>query len=154
MAQTLVWGLWGAAGGLLRPLRTPAAWLLGVALCLPLGHCTGFLLNAVGWAGEGSVDAGGFLPGAGVWESFTRIITYSASTSATLDLVRGITNAAIVALIGLPVLRALRDVVGERVTAAVTAAPPAPRVRDEALARRHRSDQLATLWTPTEGEPE
>ncbi|NLE97932.1 MAG: hypothetical protein GX596_08080 [Propionibacterium sp.] len=153
VGQSLAWGLWGAAGGWLRPLRRAVAWPVAVALCFPLALATGFVLNAVGWAGETTVDAGGFLPGAGPWESLRRLVDYTAATSAALDLVRAVTNAAVVALIGMPVLGALRAAVGARPDRAVVVAP-APRVTEAALARRRRSDRLDHLWTPTEGEPE
>lgn len=148
VGQILVWGLWGAAGGLLRALRPSIAWLLAAAACLPLGLLTGLALNITGWTGERDAPTGGFLPGLPPLEALQRLVDYTLATSLAFDMTRAVVNAVLVLIIGLPVLRALRAAYGTapRATAGPTKAPP-PAVAPTALRRRGRSDQLTKLWT-------
>ena len=60
VGQTLVWGLWGLAGGGLRSLRTRTAWFVGILACLPLGIVSGLLLNLIGWTGETAATTGNY----------------------------------------------------------------------------------------------
>lgn len=156
VGQVLVWGLWGAAGGLLRSLRPVTAWLLAALACLPLGLITGLLLNITGWTGDRDVTTGGFLPGLPPLKAFQRLLEYTWATSPAFDLTRAVVNALVVLAVGLPVLRALPTVYG--VPASTTPAPSKPRppaVRPGAIHRRDRSDQLTHLWTsPTTQEIE
>lgn len=154
VGQIFVWGLWGAVGGLLRPVTTRWAWPLAALLCLPLGVLSGLVLNIIGWTGESTVEAGGFLPGVGALESLGRFVDYAVATSLTVDVVRGVTNALVVALIGLPLLRALRPAALHTGAAPASYSPAVPRVRPDAVDRRQRSDRLSALWTPNEGEPD
>ena len=148
VGQILVWGLWGAVGGLLRSLRPVVAWLTATLACLPLGLLTGLALNITGWTGEQDATTGGFLPGLPPLDALQRLIDYTVATSLAFDLTRAVVNALLVLAIGLPVLRALRSTHGTppRATSGpVDPLPPA--VVPTAVRRRSRSDQLTELWT-------
>lgn len=154
VGQALVWGLWGAVGGLVKSWQPIAAWLGAILACIPLGLLSGLMLNAIGWAGERGVSDGAFLPGLPPSETAMRLWEYTLATSVALDSIRAVTAAITVAIIGLPLLRALR-------TASGTApAPPipidantTPRVAPSALEHRRRSRQLDRLWTTNERTP-
>lgn len=156
VGQILVWGLWGAVGGLLRNLRTVTAWLTATLACLPLGLVTGLALNITGWTGERDAITGGFLPGLPPLEAAQRLIDYTLATSLAFDLTRAGVNALLVLVVGLPVLRALRSAFGTRTReTARRDEPPPPAVAPAAIRRRGRSDQLTNLWTtPTTQEIE
>lgn len=149
VSQILVWGIWGAVGGLLRPLRPVIAWILGVLAAVPLGLISGVALNIMGWTGDGEAVTGGFLPGLPPWEAGQRLMEYSMATSLAFDLTRGVTNALIILLIGLPLLRALRYVTGAVPSSAPGPVNAPPQVHPDAVRRRDRSAQLAHLWTPS-----
>ncbi len=150
VGQILVWGLWGAVGGLLRSLRPVAAWLSAAVVALPLGLITGLALNITGWTGERDASTGGFLPGLPPLDALQRLIDYTLATSLAFDLTRAVVNALIVLVIGLPVLRALRQLSGTRPAAASgPTEPPPPAVTPAAVRRRRRSDRLNDLWTPS-----
>jgi energy-coupling factor transport system substrate-specific component len=151
-AQALVWGLWGVAGALLRPLGTVAAWLWAAVLCVPLGPLSGLLLNLTGWPGEQS-DAGAFLPGLPPWESARRLVEYTWTTSFAYDLTRGVTCAVAMALIGLPLLAALRRSHDPRSLPVAAGAQPVAVVSARSLDRRARSRRLENLWT-NQGDPD
>ncbi len=151
-AQALVWGLWGVAGALLRPLGTVAAWLWAAVLCVPLGPLSGLLLNLTGWPGEQS-DAGAFLPGLPPWESARRLVEYTWTTSFAYDLTRGVTCAVAMALIGLPLLAALRRSHDPRSLPVAAGAQPVAVVAAHSLDRRARSRRLENLWT-NQGDPD
>ncbi|WP_040284691.1 hypothetical protein [Tessaracoccus massiliensis] len=153
IGQCLVWGLWGAAGGLLRPLGGRSAWVGALAMSLPLGVITGLALNLIGWSGERTAEVGAFLPGVGWWEAAQRLWAYTRATSITFDLVRTASTATLIAFIGLPLIRALRTAVAPDIPAhptEVIARPP--EITHESLQRRERSAHLATLWHRPEGE--
>jgi len=152
LAQALVWGLWGVAGALLRPLGTVAAWLWAAVLCVPLGPLSGLLLNLTGWPGEQS-DAGAFLPGLPPWESARRLVEYTWTTSFAYDLTRGVTCAVTMALIGLPLLAALRRSHDPRSLPVAAGAQPVAVVAAHSLDRRARSRRLENLWT-NQGDPD
>lgn len=144
VGQIIVWGLWGAAGGLLRAVpRRLGIPLLAVG-CIPLGVLAGLGLNLIGWVGDQTATIGGFLPGVSLTEGAGRLWEYTAATSRGYDLVRAATNAAVVGVLGLPILRAI-DAVGAP-PASIHVADTAPAVTDHALARRRRSAALADLW--------
>ena len=148
VGQILVWGLWGAVGGILRGLRPTAAWLTAAVVALPLGLVTGLALNITGWTGERDAITGGFLPGLPPLDALQRLIDYTLATSLAFDLTRAVVNALIVSIIGLPVLRALRQISGARLAVASgPSEPPPPAVAPAAVRRRRRSDQLHNLWT-------
>lgn len=151
-AQALVWGLWGVAGALLRPLGTVAAWLWAAVLCVPLGPLSGLLLNLTGWPGEQS-DTGAFLPGLPPWESARRLVEYTWTTSFAYDLTRGVTCAVAMALIGLPLLAALRRSHDPRSLPVAAGAQPVAVVSARSLDRRARSRRLENLWT-NQGDPD
>ncbi len=149
VGQILVWGLWGAVGGLLRAWRPAVAWLAAVVVSLPMGFITGLALNITGWPGERSAITGGFLPGLPPLAAAQRLIDYTLATSLAFDLTRAVVNALIVLVIGLPVLRALRHVFGARIPMLPgPTEPPPPAVAPAAVRRRSRSDHLNDLWTP------
>ncbi|MGO1385224.1 MAG: hypothetical protein ACTHWA_01985 [Arachnia sp.] len=148
VGQILVWGVWGAVGGLLRALPPIAAWLTATVLALPLGVVTGLALNITGWTDERGAVAGGFLPGLPPMDALQRLIEYTLATSLAVDLTRAVVNSLVVLLIGLPTLRALRHACGLRRSAdPIPSDPPPPAVAPSALGRRRRSDQLDHLWT-------
>lgn len=153
VGQTLVWGLWGLAGGLLHSARSRTAWLLAVPLCIPLGLLSGGLLNLIGWTGETSAEVGAFLPGLPWDKSLARLWEYTRATSAVYDLTRAATNAVVVLVLGLPLVRALRAAWGSE--PGPTPAPVRePRVRPTARSRRARSRTLSQLWNTDNGGSE
>lgn len=155
VGQILVWGLWGAVGGLLRALRPVAAWLVALVACLPLGLLTGMALNITGWTGERDATTGGFLPGLPPLEALQRLLDYTLATSLAFDLTRAVVNALVVLIIGLPVLRALRSAFSTRARSAAPDGPRPPAVSPAAIHRRASSNQLTQLWnTPTDQEIE
>lgn len=157
VAQTLVWGLWGLAGGVLRPLGTTSAWLLGALLCLPLGPVSGLLLNLTTWPADQS-DNATFLPGLGAWESAIRLARYCWETSFGYDLMRGIASAVLLLLIGRPLLTALRHSHDTRTLPVEPLDGPPPAVSPHAVQRRAKNAALTTLWTPdtdtSRGDPD
>jgi hypothetical protein len=150
----VVWGLWGAVGGLFRPLSTPTAWVTGTVTCVPLGVVSGLLLNLIGWTGERGAEVGLFLPGLPPWESLQRLWDYTVDTSLAYDLTRGVTCAIAMALVGGPVLWSLRRVYDPRTLPADVTERPAAGVSARALARRDRSRKLDMLWTTVQGDPD
>lgn len=153
VGQCLAWGLWGAAGGLLRGMGPRAVWAGAIALCLPLGIVSGLGLNLIGWAGERTAQVGAFLPGVGAWESAQRLWAYTRSTSSAVDLPRAASAAGFVAVVGLPILRALKAMAPPPPPPPLGAAPHPPGIAPGSLLRRERSDRLTTLWQDSEGEP-
>ncbi len=150
VSQILVWGTWGAVGGLLRSLRPTTAWLIAAAISFPLGLFTGLALNIAGWTGERDAITGGFLPGLPPLDALQRLLDYTLATSLAFDLTRAVVNAILVLAIGLPVLSALRHLSGtQSPTATGSAEPPPPDVTPAALRRRERSNNLTHLWTPS-----
>ena len=153
VGQTLVWGLWGLTGGGLRSLRTRTAWFVGVLVCLPLGIVSGLLLNLIGWTGETAATTGAFLPGLPPLASATRLWEYTWATSFAYDASRAITNAALLLLVGLPLLHGMRAAWG--VAPGPTDQPARnPRVSSAARERRARSSTLNQLWNLDEGGTE
>lgn len=154
VGQILVWGLWGAVGGLLSHLRPSKAWAVAALACLPLGLLTGLALNISGWTGEREATTGGFLPGLPPPEAFQRLLDYTLATSLAFDMTRAVVNAALVLLVGLPLLRALRTAYGTAPRATAGPADHTPTaIAPTALRRRSRSERLTELWTsPTTHE--
>lgn len=148
VAQTLVWGLFGLVGGFFRGSGTRVAWIGCVLAGALLGPVSGVLLNTTGWVDDAGASAGGFLLGAAPWESFTRLINYSLTTSFAVDAARGITTAVLALVVGFPVIRGLRATVGDPVPSTTPIKPPPQRIDAAALRRRERSDHLSTLWQP------
>lgn len=153
VGQALVWGLWGLAGGMLRQLRLHTVWLAGTLMCLPLGLVSGLLLNLIGWTGETEATVGAFLPGSPLAASAERLWEYTVHTSLAYDATRAVTNAVLLLLVGLPVLRALRAAWGTE-PYPVVPREPEPQVSPAARERRKRSDTLKQLWNPDEGGTE
>ena len=154
VAQTLVWGLFGLVGGLFRNSGARAAWIGCVIAGTLLGPISGVLLNTAGWVGDAGAPAGGFLLGAGPWESLTRLVDYSLTTSFAVDTARGITTAVLAFIVGFPVIRGLRATVGDPVPSTTPIKPPPQRIDAAAIQRRERSDHLSTLWQPKETDDE
>lgn len=153
IGQTLVWGLWGLAGGLLHRMRSVTAWVFGVVICIPMGVGSGLLLNLIGWSGETSAPVGAFLPGVPWNASLARLWNYTLATSLAHDLTRAVTNAVAILVLGLPLLRALRSAWGSAPGPSSIPERP-PQVRPEARERRARSRQLNQLWNTTNGGSE
>lgn len=87
--------------------RAELAMLAGYAFVTGLAY--GFLLNM--WFWPYSVGAGteiSFVPGDPIWENLRRFWGFHLATSLGWDLPRAVTNAALVFLVGRPVLAALR----------------------------------------------
>lgn len=146
--QAIVLGCWGVVGGLLHRVRTAVAWPTAIALCLVLGPASGLALNLIGWAGDDTALTTGFVPGLGTLETLRRLWAHTLETSLAYDLVRGVTNALCVAVLGLPLLRALRaGVWAPRWDGRPDAALP-PTLAPAARSRRERSDTIGSLWEP------
>jgi hypothetical protein len=153
--QALVWGLSGSLGGLLWRLRPRTAWLASLPLALVTGVVSGVLLNLMGWAQESGMTLTSFYPGLPPAEVLSRLWGYTLDTSIVLDLTRGVTTALILAVLGHPVLLALRSSIGalSRETRRSTPHPDQRSlddVRPEAFARRSARTQLDHLWNQGE----
>lgn len=154
VGQSLVWGLWGAVGGLLRTWPLVWAWLGAIAACLPLAVTSGLALNAIGWSEERSATEGAFLPGLPPLETAMRLWDYTMATSVAVDSTRAVATGITVAIIGIPLIRALRQACG------TTPVPHVPlrtsatqQVAPHALEHRRRSRELKRLWANTERTP-
>jgi energy-coupling factor transport system substrate-specific component len=77
-----------------------------VVACL----CYGALLNLWFWPFLASGTRFGFVPGAGPLANLHNFVLFDATTSLGFDIPRAITNAALVLVLGAPVLAALRRV--------------------------------------------
>ena len=152
VGQCLVWGLWGAAGGMLRPLAARPAWVCAIAITAPLGAITGLALNLIGWTGERTAEVGAFLPGVGPWESLRRLWVYTQATSSSFDLTRAVSCAVLTALVGLPVIGALKATVSPTALRVAAQEPP-PRISPRSLGRRERSARLSSLWPNQKENP-
>lgn len=126
--QMFAWALWGLVGGWLHRTTTPAAWLIGVAACTPLGVVTGMLLNLTGWANTSDEATGAFVAGLDALAQVEALWQYTLATSIGWDVTRGVTCAAVLAVVGLPCLRALRSTWGQPppTTDAFPASPSLP----------------------------
>ncbi|MFT3887453.1 MAG: hypothetical protein QM713_04725 [Arachnia sp.] len=153
VAQCLVWGLWGLAGTLVRPLGTVAAWLGAALLALPLGPLSGVLLNLTGWAGDPS-ESGTFLPGLPPWDAAVRLWQYCWETSFAYDLTRGVATFLFLLLVGLPLLRALRRSHDARPLPAEPTDAEPQGVAPRALARRATARTIQNMWHPDLGDPD
>ena len=151
VAQTLVWGIWGLAGGLCLRVGHRVAPLLLALLSCALGPLSGVLLNLTGWVDDAGVERGAFLLGAAPTESAVRLVEYSLATSLPIDSVRGCT-AALVVVCCAPVLGALRDVVHDRAPSDRAPSAPRPRFHPSDAPRRERSDRAAIVWNDHRGE--
>ncbi|WP_418058809.1 hypothetical protein [Pimelobacter simplex] len=143
--QALVWGLVGMLGGLLRRLRPRAAWLASLPLALVAGLGSGVLLNLMGWGQEPGTTLTSFSPGLPPAESLSRLWGYTLDTSVAYDLTRGASTAVVLAVIGHPVLLALRRATGADVVP-VRAVDAHDDITPEAVARRADRDRLDHLW--------
>ena len=133
-SQMLVWGLFGACGGVAQRLRPRLAWPTLVVLAIPLGVLSGVLLNLMGWAQQPGTTTSHFVAGLPPGEVVSRLWSHSRQTSWGVDVTRGVCTALVVLLIGLPVLRALR-LRGEP----LRALPPEAPISAHALARRRHA---------------
>lgn len=99
----------GLGAGLLpRASGRRETWLL-VGYGVLSGFAFGFLLNLWFWPFvTGTESATSFVPGAPLPENLGRFLAYSLVTSLGFDVVRAIGNAVLLAVVGGPVLRALR----------------------------------------------
>jgi energy-coupling factor transport system substrate-specific component len=70
----------------------------------------GALLNLWFWPFLAQGTAFGFVPGAGVAENLHRFLFFDLTTSLGFDIPRAVTNAALIVVLGRPVLNALRRV--------------------------------------------
>ncbi|HET8896272.1 MAG TPA: ECF transporter S component [Protaetiibacter sp.] len=102
---------WIGMGAGLLPRRTRGAGELSclAAFAAVSGFLYGQLMNLSFWPfAIGAGTALSFQPAAPVWENLQRFVFFSVATSLGWDLVRAIVLAMGVALLGGPVLRALR----------------------------------------------
>jgi len=102
-------GWLGFGAGCLPPVRGRAeVWLLGgyaAVACLLYGT----LLNLYFWPFGTGTDTGfSFVPGAGLLHNLHAFVLFDLTTSLGFDIPRAVTNAALVLLLGRPVLAALR----------------------------------------------
>ncbi|MBM9461778.1 hypothetical protein JK386_17945 [Nocardioides sp. zg-536] len=149
-SQCVAWAAVGALGAVLRAVPTVTAWLLAVPLAVGAGVLSGVLLNLIGWAQMSGSTTEHYVPGLPAGEVLTRLWSYTVETSLALDTVRGLTTAFLVAVLGLPVLRALRGPT-HRPT---TYRPATDHALRAAVRRREDSSRIDALWavTPTEQE--
>lgn len=143
--QMLVFGLLGAAGGLLWRLRPLPAWLLGLPLAILAGLGSGLLLNLAGWAQEPGTTTTSFFPGLPPAQVIARLWEYTVATSLVHDLTRGVTTAAVAACLGLPLLRTAQ-LLGLRPAALAAMVMPTTRLNPAAISRRRDRDRLNTMW--------
>jgi energy-coupling factor transport system substrate-specific component len=110
--QMLAAGWIGLGAGLLPPLRgkPELALLAGYGFIAGIGY--GFVMNLWFWpfatsqTGVGAAVA--FVPGAPLAENLHRWLEFSIATGLSFDVPRGLTTAAAIALVGRPILLALR----------------------------------------------
>lgn len=99
----------GFGAGCLPPAkgRTELTLLAGYAVVSSIAY--GTLLNLWFWPfGAGTTSSFSFQPGAGLWHNLHNFVLFDLTTSLGFDLTRAATNAALVLLLGRPVLGALR----------------------------------------------
>jgi hypothetical protein len=151
-AQALIWGLSGMLGGVLWRVPALLAWALALPLALIAGVASGVLLNLMGWAQEPGAALTDFFPGLPAGEVLTRLLDYTRATSLAYDATRGLTTAAIVLVIGYPVLVALRRATGGDI--ATDPLQGTDQRVELASPRRERSARLDQMWHhPDEGDP-
>lgn len=139
--QAMIWGISGMLGGLLRHLRPVVAWLCSWPLAVLAGLATGVLLNLPGWSQTAGTTTSSFFPGLPPGEVLQRLWGYMVETSLVYDLTRGATTALLLALFGLPLLRALRREAGAETAESVERVSPA------ALDRRADGARINHIWT-------
>ena len=125
-AQAFVWGVSGMLGGLLSGARPAVAWILSWPLALLAGLLSGILLNLIGWGQEPGTTLTSFHPGLPPSEVLARLWAYTAETSLVYDLTRGATTALVLALAGLPLIKALRRHLGWAPPVSSDEPPPPP----------------------------
>jgi energy-coupling factor transport system substrate-specific component len=87
--------------------RAEIALLAGYAVVASLLY--GALLNLWFWPfGAGTTTSFSYVPGAGTLENLHRFVRFDLTTSLGFDIPRAITNAVLIAVLGRPVLGALR----------------------------------------------
>ncbi len=142
--QMLVWGLAGVVGGALRPLGRALSCVLAPVLGLAFGLVAGVLLNLVGWPTDTQAQPR-FLAGMSFDVNLAALVEYTIDSSLGIDLLRGITTAIGLAVLGYPLSQALRQALRP------TLVDHSPVLRDpdepepEAIARRRRLRAL-TPW--------
>lgn len=118
----------GLGAGLLPPLRGRAeiALLAGYGFLAGLGY--GLLLNLWFWPFLADGTQIAFVPGGPIGENLVRWFAFTMSTSLAFDIPRAVLTAALIAILGAPVLLALRRVARRAAfDAPVTfESPPAP----------------------------
>lgn len=110
----------GLGAGLLPPVRGRAEILVlaGYGVVAAIGF--GLLMNLSFWPFAVGVDTAlSFVPGAPILENLARFLVFSLATSLAWEIGRAITTAALILLVGHPVLGALR-----RAARRATFAPP------------------------------
>ncbi|CEH05706.1 Putative uncharacterized protein [Propionibacterium freudenreichii] len=149
-AQMVIWGCVGLAGALFARMRHVFAWLGGIALGFVAGPAAGLFLNLIGWPTDTAPGDVGFLIGLGPAQNGLRLLRYTAQTSLAYDCVRGFTTALGMALVGLPLIIALRRVWGVSRPSASAGLQRLPirRVTRSALRRRRRAEHVDELWHP------
>jgi energy-coupling factor transport system substrate-specific component len=99
----------GFGAGCLPPARGRAELAMLAAYAAVSAVVYGTLLNLWFWPfGAGTSTSFSFSPGAGGLANLHRFIFFDLTTSLGFDLTRAVTNAALVLLLGRPVLAALR----------------------------------------------
>lgn len=141
---------WGVAGGMLRQAPIRLAIVAGIPLMLGLGLLTEALASLPGWVDDHRAQIGGFEAGLAPAQSVLCWWAYAWAGSAWgIGLLRGVLNAAVL-LACVPLVGALRSGFDNRAGVPVPRWPR-PTINASAIARRIRSDRLASLWdTPIE----
>lgn len=147
-AQMLVWGCTGLLGALLTRTGHVAAWLWGIVVGFAGGPVAGLFLNLTGWPTDTVPGDVGFLIGLGTAQNGLRLLRYTAQTSLAYDCMRGLTTALGMALVGLPLIIALRRVWGVHAPAVSEGLRhlPGSQVSWDALRRRRRAARVNDLW--------
>lgn len=133
--QMIVFALWGAIGGLLTRLDGSVLRLVGAVACLVLGSASGLLLNLTGWVNDQASFENLFIPGLLPADQFERLVGYTRTSSAGIDVARGVTNAVVWLLVSWPIVRRIRGRYGFNLAGAPPQ-PPFQALNPDAVKRR------------------
>ena len=106
--QMLAAAWMGLIAGLLPPLRGRREIIMLAAFGFIAAFAYGLLLNLWFWPFIADGTQIAFLPGAPVAENLVRWFAFTATTSLAFDLPRAVLTASLIAILGHPVLLALR----------------------------------------------
>lgn len=149
-SQMLVWGLAGVFGGLLRPLGPRLSCLAAPFGGVLFGLVAGLLLNLIGWPTD--LDARpAFIPVLPFDVNLVALFEFGRETSWGVDLLRGLTTAVGLAVVGYPISRALRQVLRPSAIDETPERPDPSELGSEAIARRERTRTTGLMWKDDHG---